>query len=72
MVTQRTAAAPKAGTGMVKKAAGDEESAGLIEQVGARHCSTQLSAGLLCSCRQQGSRQRGGSYLGAGSSSEVT
>ncbi|NXW62143.1 MARE1 protein, partial [Eurystomus gularis] len=33
IVTQRTAATPKAGTGMVKKAGGDDESAGLIEQI---------------------------------------
>lgn len=33
IVAQRTAATPKAGTGMVKKAAGDSESAGLIEQI---------------------------------------
>ncbi|NXF47378.1 MARE1 protein, partial [Oceanites oceanicus] len=33
IVTQRAAATPKAGTGMVKKAAGDDESAGLIEQI---------------------------------------
>ncbi|XP_009469710.1 PREDICTED: microtubule-associated protein RP/EB family member 1 isoform X2 [Nipponia nippon] len=33
IVTQRTAGTPKAGTGMVKKAAGDDESAGLIEQI---------------------------------------
>ncbi|XP_009876868.1 PREDICTED: microtubule-associated protein RP/EB family member 1 isoform X2 [Apaloderma vittatum] len=33
IVTQRTAATSKAGTGMMKKAAGDDESAGLIEQI---------------------------------------
>lgn len=43
-MTQRTAGTPKSGTGMVKKAAGDDESAGLIEQV----CSPEQACPLTC------------------------